>query len=199
MKKTILLAAFTAVLSTGCSSGAAYSFCSFGNLDTQVKSYRKEHDYKKVFVDEVNGLGTLICNEFKKNNVECATTYQVFSPLESYSVSDLKKALSEQGFDSILMIREAGDQTNQWNGGSFSAINADTSGNSITGSVTTTNITGYSRNYALDYVIYNATGEEKLYMASTSTSASGTACISQDVFLMSQSEKVVKDILKKGA
>jgi len=197
MKKPIfpLVALAFSFSLVGCSSGGVYAFCSVGNVSTDVKSYRKDHDYKKVLVDENNGLGTLICNQFNKNKVDCFTYDQIFSPLDDFTHAQIAQKLKDDGFDSVITIRGKGNQVNTYNGGSFSTLNASTLGNTTSGTVVTTNISSQSRDYALEYLTFDVSTEKKIYSASTYTSGSGSACIGNDSYWRSQAEYVVKDIL----
>ena len=192
------LALITIALSTtlfGCTSSGVYSFCSVGNVSTDIKSYRKDHEYKKVLVDENNGLGTLICSQFNKHKVDCFTYDQVFSPLDDFTHAEIAQKLKDDNFDSVITIKGKGNQVNSWTSGSVSTLNASTLGNTTSGTMVSTNITNNSRDYSLEYLTFDVSTEKKIYSANAHTSGSGSACIGNDSYWRSQAEYVVKDIL----
>lgn len=192
----LLLALPCVAAISGCSSGMTYSMCSTGNVDTDIQSYKSDKQYRKILIDSTPQFASLICTEFNKNNVECNGFSDVFSPLKTYSQDEIKSALKNQGFDSVLVVSDSSNSVNTWNAGSITNFNAVTTGSTMNGLATTTNITGFSRSSRSQVVIYDVPSFEKSYLANTSTSGSGSACVNDYVYFRSMSEEVVKDLLK---
>ena len=94
-----------------------------------------------------------------------------------------------------ITVKSKGNQINSHTGSSISTLNASTLGNTTNGTVVTTNISSQSRDYSLEYLIFDVSTEKKIYSANAYTSGSGSACIGNDSYWRSQSEYVVKYIL----
>ncbi|MGL0928261.1 hypothetical protein [Vibrio vulnificus] len=201
MKKMKLdIVAFPVLLAlslTGCTSGMTYSMCSTGNVDTAIESYKADHTYSKVLVDSAPQFANLVCSEFATQNIECLGFNQVFSPLKTYSNSDLRDELKKQRFDAVLIASDGSSSVNSWNMGSITNFNATRVGNSVNGFAMSTNVTGFSRTTRAQIVVYDVPSYEKTYLANTVTSGTGSACIGDSVFLRSLSESVVSDLLNR--
>lgn len=159
---------------SGCSSGMTYSMCTTGNVDTDIQSYKSDKQYRKVIIDSSPQFANLICAEFNKNNIECNGFSDVFSPLKTYSQDEIKSALKNQGFDSVLVVSDSHNSVNTWNAGSITNFNAVTTGSTMNGLATTTSLAGFSRSSNSQVVIYDVPSFEKTYLANTSTNGSGS-------------------------
>ncbi|HDM8192299.1 TPA: hypothetical protein P0E30_003732 [Vibrio harveyi] len=197
MKNLKLASIIGLLVLTGCTASGSYDFCTFGNVDTEIRSYADKHDYYKVLVIGDHDFSTAACNRFKSKGVECKEYDEVFNPLKTYTHEQASKILVAERFDSVLALEARDSDSSQSYAGSISNFSATQSGNSINGYGSTIPLTmtnGFSK---AKVIAYDVKTDEKIYMADTNTSGSGTACVNNYIFLRSMAETVVDDIMSK--
>ncbi|HBC3499783.1 TPA: hypothetical protein KDY90_002563 [Vibrio parahaemolyticus] len=132
----------------------------------------------------------LLCDEFRQRDIGCLAYDQVFSPLEDYTTDQLHERILAGGFDSVMFVNDAVSSTNTNDLGSVSQIEP------YSGTVTTTNITGFSRSDRFSVVVYDVSTDKKVYLANAETSGGGAMCVNDYVYLRSAAEKIAEDMLK---
>nr|WP_321458692.1 hypothetical protein [uncultured Vibrio sp.] len=193
-QRALTISVITATLLTmaGCTANGTYMMCTTGNVDTNIKSYSADHDYKNILIYANGDFPSLMCNEFTQKGVNCQAYDQVFSPLESYTTSQVQDGLKAGGFDSVMIVSDSVSSTSTSDLGSLSQINAFSSG----ATVSTTNLKGYTRADKFGVVVYDTQTQKKVYLANTATSGYGAACVNNYVYLRSAAEKLTVDMLK---
>lgn len=193
-QRALTITAITTALLTmaGCTANSTYLMCTTGNVDTKIKSYTAEHDYKNMMIYASGEFPTLMCNEFKQQGVKCQAYDQVFSPLEDYTSDQIQEGIQAGGFDSVMFVNDVVSKSSSNSIGSISQFNASSTG----GTITTANLTSFSRADRFGVVVYDTRTEKRVYLANTATSGAGAACVNSYVYLRSAAEKLATDILK---
>ncbi|MFV8383405.1 hypothetical protein ACNO5E_04785 [Vibrio parahaemolyticus] len=194
IKRALTTTAITTALLTlaGCTANSTYLMCTTGNVDTKIKSYTAEHDYKNMMIYASGDFPTLMCNEFKQQGVKCQAYDQVFSPLEDYTDDQIQEGIRAGGFDSLMFVNDVVSNTSSSNMGSISQFNATNAG----GTMTTANLKSFSRADRFGVVVYDVQTDKRIYLAKTATSGTGAACVNSYVYLRSAAERLAADILK---
>ena len=182
---------------TGCSSSSLHGFCSFGNVETDIESYKDTILTKKVVIDSSPLFASSLCEAFEKSGVECHYINDVVSPLKKITASEMRNILRENKYDVYFALESGNDSTLRSYGGSISTFQASSAGHQLNGTSQTTNITYTSRGLSATLTGYNILTQDKIYLAKTYTSGSGTACVGNGVYSISLANEIVKDYFEK--
>ena len=180
---------------TGCSASSKYSFCSMGNVGTNIESYKESITVNRVIVGSDPQFASAFCEAFKESRIECSYINDVVSPLKRTSDQEFIDILRSKKYDMYITLQSGNDSTQRSYGGSVSNFQASNVGNQLIGSSNTTNLVYTSRGMSITVTGYNVISEEKVYLAKTHTSGSGTACVGNDVYAISLAKTVVADIV----
>ncbi|HHP0484954.1 TPA: hypothetical protein ACRZ4F_001611 [Vibrio harveyi] len=196
LKASVLLPIVTIL--AGCTANSAYDFCTFGNVDTQLRSYADQHGYHKILVSGSPEFSESACQAFSKKGVSCQTYEEVFSPLKTYTSEQVHKILVAMGFDSALVLESGNSSSSKSYGGSINNFNVMANGNTLSGFGTSVPIVMTNGSMDARVSIYDIRTNEKLYVTDASTTGSGSACVNSTIFLRSMAETIVDDVLKKS-
>jgi hypothetical protein len=188
---------FIVAMLTGCSANSKYSFCSMGNVGTEIESYKESITLNRVVVDSDPQFASAFCEAFDKSGIECSSINDVVSPLKRTSDQEFKNILRSKEYDMYITLQSGNDSTQRSYGGSISTFQASNVGNQLIGSSNTTSLVYTSRGMPITVTGYNVISEEKVYLAKTLTSGSGTACVGNDVYSISLAKTVVADLVAK--